>query len=287
MAQANASLAVLGSIVPVREVRERCSFSCKQLSWCDDGTPNASAARKSEPPYSIAGRRTPTHLFKDIRSASLARRRNVERNIKYHNFTYVKPGQLNQPHYSQDKYVWGPYYYTNPQNISSPSPKYITKRDLYLMAQEHLPPRTRRTYFCCRFCDPEGWVWARERNAMHKRELKRMLPGGKDAEGLLEELDAVEGDMALQGDEYGPNEPNESLAQLYCTEYRKDHEAGYGVLVDKAVQAWEERNVACSNKISKTRPSNASKLASTWGFVWVEDVLSDSDSDFDMMSDIL
>ncbi|KAM3414298.1 hypothetical protein BST61_g10951 [Cercospora zeina] len=92
--------------------------------------------------YATAGRPFTTP-FQDLRSPSQPRHRTHKHNVKYYNNLYIKPGQLNQPHWdtwyilnNNLEPTWTPYL-TLPHEVHKPT--LMTPKRLYTEAQR--PPR--------------------------------------------------------------------------------------------------------------------------------------------------
>ena len=105
-----------------------------------------SARPKDFVDHELAGRRDPSHTFKDLRSARKARRRARADLKKYFSYKGVNRGQLDQEHYVPHHYPgWGRHGYVDLLDDQSETAP-MTKQMLYREAQEHpRPPQIRRS----------------------------------------------------------------------------------------------------------------------------------------------
>jgi hypothetical protein len=247
-------------------------------------------AKKADVHYSLAGRRATSHLFKDVRSASVARLRNANRARKYYNFLRVKEGQLNKPHYILEPNMWDRGTYDPPADFRTQPIHNVNKRDLYRLAQENLPPRTRMPSTCCRICQPEALVWARERNLKAQREFRRMFPNKQAFESLRFDEAEIDHDVMFRKGENWGGHVCEDLALQYCYEYQqmadKDQDASHGALVDRAVEKWEAKQLLGSALETWTAHDEPRMADWNWEFVDTRDIFSDIESEFDMLSDL-
>lgn len=111
------------------------------------------------------GRRTnrpATDTFKDLRSASVPKKRNQSRNKKYQNFTAVNPGQLDVLHYKHPSADGKDFNYgweTWPADMSECEVVKLSKKQFYIDAKNLEWPR--RPCNCCtcrRYKAPQGRI---------------------------------------------------------------------------------------------------------------------------------
>ncbi|KAK3715454.1 hypothetical protein LTR37_007182 [Vermiconidia calcicola] len=89
--------------------------------------------------YELAGRQSPSHTFRDMRSARRARRRLYTEKDKYFGFKGVKRGQLGREHYKPSS---APHVYGFPTPLPEAETAIMTKQMLYNDAQYYpKPPR--------------------------------------------------------------------------------------------------------------------------------------------------
>ncbi|KAK3717181.1 hypothetical protein LTR37_005890 [Vermiconidia calcicola] len=89
--------------------------------------------------YELAGRQSPSHTFRDMRSARRARRRLYTEKDKYFGFKGVKRGQLGREHYKPSS---APNVYGFPTPLPEAETAIMTKQMLYNDAQYYpKPPR--------------------------------------------------------------------------------------------------------------------------------------------------
>lgn len=112
--------------------------------------------------------------YRDIRSASVPKRRERTSNYKYHNFSVVKAGQLNVQHYQTEAIpeVITQWHNPNPLEVFELPTISITRKELYEEAQRTAPRN--RHQRCCWKCDKK-YVKNAQRHELEAKKIARGL----------------------------------------------------------------------------------------------------------------
>ncbi|KAI9763123.1 MAG: hypothetical protein M1840_000888 [Geoglossum simile] len=169
---------------------------------------------------------------KDLRSPSVPAHRGAERNFKYYNWKFVKPGQLGTPHYVPDyNYPFGVF----PADLKRASVVTLDKRNLYCEAQKApRPPTYSRSI-------PDNWI-KHERQYVEKRGTADEIAHDRDGGRFMHEDEMADID-AYEGEQDCPVCGLESL--IYETtiidEVERRKKEGMESLLDGAVEKYQQK----------------------------------------------
>jgi hypothetical protein len=146
-----------------------------------------------------AAGRTSSHRFRDLRSASLARKREIAKQKKYYHFRGLSPSDLHTPHYlpvcaspscptqGTPDDCWLSVF---PANLSTAPLRVFTKREFYEEAQRWpRPPTYHHTYQKDKGKDPKrGETCKWDKMQYEKKQLRREMR----SKGWRNEVDSFE-----------------------------------------------------------------------------------------------
>ena len=126
--------------------------------------------------YTLAGRLDTNHTFRDLRSASYARKRMRTKLDKYNSWKGVNPGQLGAPHHKPSKYDNLFFHSTLPGHSLLPLETEVislSKRELYVDAQGYpRPPKRHRAASAKCFWSPEWHKWKKDAKTFDQDEAQ-------------------------------------------------------------------------------------------------------------------